>query len=212
MTDSDFSAKWVAELRSFAERINGSKSFSGDADLEVGPVLDVPKVAALEATLGRPLPIELRDFLLHGTASLQFSFEVSIEDGDDDIQGGIELDSESLAGLATDKKSWMDETWIADDEDELARWAASFPFCHLSSGDMLGVVTEGEDQGCVIYLSHDSESQILSRSFLEFLREWAQCCYLGPEIWMLEPYLNPDTGLLDGNSAEATEMRHLLQG
>jgi hypothetical protein len=44
-------------------------------------------------------------------------------------------------------------------------------------------------------------------SFTAFLTACERLGYLGPEIWMLEPFLDPATGHLDADSEPAQALR-----
>ena len=62
----------------------------------------------------------------------------------------------------------------------------------------------------VAYLNHEDTSSIIAPSFTSFLKEWESVCYVGPEIWMLEPFLN-EKGQMDGSISAAKEMRAMIE-
>ncbi|MBL9167830.1 MAG: hypothetical protein JNN07_08835 [Verrucomicrobiales bacterium] len=72
---------------------------------------------------------------------------------------------------------------------------------------MLGLSLAKADQGAVVYLAHDSEHQIIASSLTSFLNEWAKCNYVGPEIWIIEEFLDPSSGLMNGDLPSAERLR-----
>ncbi len=78
-------------------------------------------------------------------------------------------------------------------------------------GSYLGVRATGKADPPVIYLAHDDESREIASSFTAFLTAWERLGYLGPEIWMLEPFLHPATGHLDADSESAQTFRRAFQ-
>ena len=109
-------------------------------------------------------------------------------------------------------EAWARESWVADYPEELAMWMNALPIMELANGDYLGLdLRSGCDNPPVLYLSHDDNSQILSTCFTDFLTHWAGVCYVGPEIWMLEPFLSTEN-LLDSTMANALELKILCEG
>lgn len=153
------------------------------------------------------MPPEIREFVTAGASRVYFSFRLQKDEGSDCIWGGIEFDINSLPRLIQEKQEWTEETWVSEDQEERSKWEVTFPFCRLANGDYLGLVSEGKTSGCVMYLSHDSESQVIAGSFSSFLQEWAKCCYIGPEFWMIEDFLSAHTGYLDGETDAARTAR-----
>ena len=75
------------------------------------------------------------------------------------------------------------------------------------NGDMLGLSLGKADQGTVVYLAHDSEHQIIASSLASFLSEWAKCNYVGPEIWIIEEFLDSSSGNINGDRPSAERLR-----
>ena len=60
----------------------------------------------------------------------------------------------------------------------------------------------------VIYLKHEEESFLLSRTFDEFLEQWEKLGYSGAND--LSNYRNPKTGFLDATTPAAVAVRQKL--
>lgn len=129
-----------------------------------------------------------------GVAKFGYSFTVDKKS----IFGGIEF--RSMKGLKADCQSWADDTWVADDKEQKRIWDPAVPFCVLHTGDFLAFSEPTEDDAPIVYLSHDDESRTIAKSFREFVQEWKRIGFLGPESWMLDPFLDPESGYLRHNT------------
>jgi hypothetical protein len=58
-------------------------------------------------------------------------------------------------------------------------------------------------------MCHDAESGAMASSFTSFLAAWEKLCYIGPEFWVLRPYLDRKKNL-NGDSKEALRVRRLF--
>jgi hypothetical protein len=83
----------------------------------------------------------------------------------------------------------------------------SFPILFIKNGDFIALDerTASEDPA-VVYLSHDHESKRITPSFTAFLRVWERLHYVGPESWMIEPFLDDD-GFLSSDTEAADTLR-----
>ena len=91
-------------------------------------------------------------------------------------------------------------------------WKHALPFCDIGNGDLLAFDgTSNQAEPPIIYLSHEEPVVTrISSSFDRFLSDWEQVCYIGPEGWMLRPWLDDDAGNLRVDRPEATALRQLL--
>ena len=114
-----------------------------------------------------------------------------------------------LADYCKAVREWARDTWIADEPDQRIIWESALPFVALDNGDYLALDLHADaSDPPVVYLCHDDESLLLARNFPEFLAAWERLCYLGPEHWLLEPFIG-DSGL-DAESERAKSLRALL--
>lgn len=185
------------------------------------PSASEDSIASVESSLGQPLPKALREFFLTGTAGLEMSYSwepdearreavEELIDGTTVSGGGI-IRLSDLPKHKEDARAWAEETWLAEEPDQQELWLKSLPFLHLDNGDYLALdLRQPADDPPVLYLSHDDESQTIASSFTSFLQAWERVCYLGPESWLLEPFIDPETGLLDGGCENAKKLRQLL--
>lgn len=70
-------------------------------------------------------------------------------------------------------------------------WTQSLPFYPIANGDALAFDLTGRDEDPpILYLCHDEPaSGMIAPNFDAFLTAWEQLFYVGPEWWMLDPFL-----------------------
>ncbi|HEX8696902.1 MAG TPA: SMI1/KNR4 family protein [Longimicrobium sp.] len=196
-----------AELGRIAERRNALDS--GDVG-STGP---------------RALPTELARFYTEGCGGCDCHYVCDGPDDDADalisevlgwqgaVYGGpVFFPAGELPDAVRSCREWAEETWVADDPEALRFWRAGLPFARIENGDYLALdVSHGGGDPPVLYLSHDDASLALAPSFTAFLDAWEKLCYLGPEVWLLDPFLRAD-GQLDPGTPSAARLRRLLMG
>lgn len=214
-------ADWVAAVRVFIGRGSGIPGFKGRADVALP--LGQKSHAELVEKLPVSLPEAVAAFLLEGSARCKFRYEWTPKgpaakqlqaalDGEEKVFGGADLcHAAALARWLKDCKAWAEETWIAEYPEEQATWLSTLPIAAMANGDYLGVdLRHAKSDPPVVYLSHDEESRVIAPSFTAFLQAWAGLCYIGPEIWLLENFLDEKTGWLDSTSERAKKLRELF--
>lgn len=214
-------ARWLEMASAFC--LHRLTSLRGDVEamFTKTPSASEDSIASVESTLGQPLPKALREFFLNGTADLEMSYTWEPDDARREaveelidgttVSGGGTIRLSELHKHKEDGRAWAEETWLAEEPDQQELWLKSLPFLHLDNGDFLALdLRQPADDPPVLYLSHDDESQTIASSFTSFLQAWEQVCYLGPESWVLEPFIDPESGLLDGECANAQKLRRLF--
>lgn len=149
-----------------------------------------------------PIPHDLTDVYENQIGRLDAKFFRELSDveqetfgeslGAVDLYGGPLLaGADELADLKQQAMDWANETWIVDEEEDFALWASTIPFAQLRNGDFIGFNKIGQ----IVYLNHDDESSVIANTFDEFWTTWQQIYFVGPEWWMLEPFMNEDKRL-----------------
>jgi hypothetical protein len=149
-------------------------------------------VRKVERRIGQSLPPALRDVFT--TFSQRFGFEWALGEPlrlptalvAERIWGGFrEIGLQNLPTLVD---------LVRDLNSELRKHGAAsavldaLPFYALGNGDFLAT----DNQGAVIYLAYESVEQhgaLLGRGFVTFMYQWSRIGCIGPEIWLLEPFL-----------------------
>ena len=102
---------------------------------------------------------------------------------------------------------WSVETCVAVSPQDLEYWTKSLPILYMDNADFLALDQRTEaDDPAVVYLSHDDESKVIAPSFTAFLKEWERLHYIGPESWMLEPFLDEE-GYVSGDTKAVKTLR-----
>jgi SMI1 / KNR4 family (SUKH-1) len=220
VTEFDF-AGWVARARAYTLGL-GHLPGAEVRSTTVAAPLGEADLRALEGELGAILPASLRAFFSRGTSAMDCAYTFKPEGQAQDqlrtllpdesgIFGGARMGPASnLADYSKAVREWARDTWIADEPDQRIIWASALPFAALDNGDYLALDLQGDPSDApVVYLCHDDESLRLAQNLRQFLTAWERLCYLGPEHWLLGPFIG-DSGL-DAESDRAKGLRALLE-
>jgi hypothetical protein len=220
MADLDF-ANWVARAHAFTIELRHVPGATVRSSV-VSPPSSESELVALERALGRSLPTGLRLFFAQGAAVLDcaYVFEptgetlkqlATVLPTENRIFGGARLGpAPELADYSSAVRAWSADTWIADESAQREMWESAIPFLRLDNGDYLALDPRVDPiDPAVAYLCHDDESFLLAPQLAEFLIAWERLCYLGPEHWLLRPFIG-EGGYLDTEPPLATRLRALL--
>ncbi len=185
--------------------------------LEMASPASESDIASIEAQLKHPIPSDLRRLFATFSRHIQFGWDwlnpLDLEEFHfPRFYGGIRLglSLKALPGLQdclldTDTLNIQEKAWMeADYPDVLSLEAQAFPFLEVGNGDCL--VIDLRD-GHVKYLSHDDPDEtgkVLGQDFHHFMGQWSALGCLGPEIWILEPFLDEN-----GFNAQGTRSQML---
>jgi len=202
--------------------------------IAIEPPLDSANAARLDRVLPHGLPELLRDFYLTASACADCSFSWSPDElrlaalaevlpHQRSIYAGPKICS--AAKLEEEQQGLMGWAEIFDEMGGHGPATAqvlrdSVPFIPIGNGDQLVLqVKPSPDRPRVIYISHetdvDTESPVIpiSESGEQFMADWERIAYLGPEIWLLNSFVqDSSTGLLDSGSPLASRWRAFLKG
>lgn len=212
---NDYSS-WVHQATEFIQNLCSFTKPLGEvtADAVFAPRLTQQELEQLKSEVNKPIPNELCRFWLEGSRCCSWRYTIkrnvaSYEENETLYGGTSFFEATELPSHMEVCLEWA-EIVGDDDPKPMAFWRDSIPFSALDNGDYLGIlITDDENKSPVVYLSHDDECRIISNSFSSFLTTWERLCYIGPEIWIIEEYLD-DAGLLDADTQQAEELRDLL--
>jgi hypothetical protein len=200
---------WIRRAESFVRHLNHLPGRWG-ISIAIEPPLPASEADELAKSLPFGLPTPLRALYTEGAARCRcryhwtpdenclppvqelFPYETSIYGGPEFIPWNKLLDAHAV-------HTW----WDGLDEDltkeqAIARevWRHTIPFIDVGNGDCVALhVTDNPESLPVVYLCHDDQDRPvtpLSTSLDQFLADWESLCYLGPEIWLLCPFLGED--------------------
>jgi hypothetical protein len=218
--DFDFRA-WVSRAQAFTIEIRSAPAVTVRS-AAVSAAATASDLERVERAAGAAIPAPLRAFFLRGSAALDCAYV--FEPGGQVLErlksvlpeqmrvfGGARIGPVSEIGdYASAVRAWTTDTWISDEPEQRAMWESAFPFLRLDNGDFLALDTRKRvDDPAVAYLCHDDDSFGLATNLREFLSAWERLCYIGPEHWLLRPFVN-EQGRLDADSTRASQLRGLL--
>ena len=93
-------------------------------------------------------------------------------------------------------------------------WTHSLPFFNIGNGDALAFdLSKPCDDPPILYLCHDdTASGVIAPNFDAFLHAWERLCYIGPEWWLLDHFLEGrgQTKRLNFEGERAKRLRSLF--
>jgi hypothetical protein len=201
--------EWSRKLEAFLQRITKQ---DGEAKSTIRPALKAAAVADLAKSIDPiAMPRAYRRFLEEASGGIGLEYHWRPAGAEDSFSGCACLCvADELAKELQSCKAWATETWIAESEEDQELWLHGLPFAALPDGDYLALdLRPGVDDPPVLYLSHDDASSQIAPSFTAFLSAWKRLGYIGPEFWVLEPYLD-EQGHLSAEGEQAEELRRHL--
>jgi SMI1 / KNR4 family (SUKH-1) len=190
--------KWVQRLRSFILGLEKASppEYREKFSVEIMPPLGNDELNELAGALDCGLPPPLREFLRTGASSIAFQFACPPED---DETSDTFCPVDKLPEWREECIDYARESWLMEPDWPLdqAFWRHALPLVHYPDGDgvALWVHDRAHPNPPVIYLKHEDESFLLSRTFDEFLTHWERLGYIGTNG--LKSYRDPATGFLE---------------
>jgi hypothetical protein len=203
--------QWVERLRRFilALRQHCPADQRENFVVEIAPPLDEDDLEELAGSLDCGLPEPLHQFLATGASGI--SFQYAWPSPDEETSDAFCL-ADKLVQWRQECIEYAQESCLTEPDWPLdyAFWRHALPLVHYPDGDGVALWVHDPEQGNppVIYLKHDEESFLLSRSFDEFLGQWERLGYVGTND--LGNYRNPQTGFLDATITKAVALRERL--
>lgn len=196
---------WLTRARAFSEAL---KKHGLESKFKTGKIKN-----SSEAASGPNLPPIALD-LLKSNASFSYKIDEDTLGGDDlpdEVWGGFEFKLSDLKANLQSVKEWAEETWLAEYPEDAATWLNSTPLIALQNGDFIAIDSRtSTTDPAVVYLNHEDAPAVLAPTLSSFLTAWEYVYYLGPEIWMLEPFLN-DEGHLDPTTPAAQSFHQAME-
>ena len=213
-------ASWVQRTKEFTAGLEGRLAGEWEVENSIAPPMDEPALVGIENALERKLPLSLRNFFQSGSRSCECRYVWTPGSVSQDqmnaifpsngyIYGGAVIgDAQDLAELLEECR-WAAEGFEEAPEQE-AYWLHALPFAWIRNGDKLGLDLRQKEKPPVVYLAHDDDSVVIAPDFDTFLETWERLCYIGPEIWLLNEFINPNNGFLDADMPKAIKLRKLF--
>jgi len=225
-------SEWLHRADVFARSVG---VLPGRVGMEVDflPPLDVADASHLNATLPHGLPAALRDFYVSASAGGRCTFRWTPNESDLELIAKLVPHNYTIQGgpwifwainLEGEHQGFVDWAEVLDELGGYGPAAAKtlrecVPLSKIGNGDYLALHAKaGSDRVPVIYIDHEADLELqspiipLSESLEQFFTTWERIGYIGPEIWLLNPFLRDSkTGLLDANCPLAIRWRTLLR-
>ncbi len=214
---------WTDRVRLFSESL---RRLPGDIEvsIEIAPPVSQRELDELSPKWPTGIPESLRKLWTEGSAqincpyyweppSYQLAELKSVFDYNNYIYGGARFypPNEVFPG---NSGAEIDDLLVRETLGKFGQelWCRSAVFLHVGNGDCLGLDPESNSvDPRVAYLLHDGEeTDYIADSFSEFLATWEEVSYIGPEIWLLDYWIDPATQRIDPNRYKTGTLRKLL--
>lgn len=214
---------WTDHVREFSAAI---RQLPGEVrcTLQIDPPLDNTDLAGLKSKWPDGLPPTLRELWTAGSGRVFCRYVWTpppaelpclreIFPSQRSIYGGVRFDPAREVFPGNSGADPSDEDMLAVlGRRGLDLWCRSALFLPIGNGDYLGLDTQDHPEDPpVVYLVHDGpESACISRSLSDFLRDWTELSFIGPEFWLLDYWIDHQAGRLDPAKHKTAELRRLL--
>ncbi len=211
---------WVRCAQSFTSKLGTRLEGDWELESEVAAPMDEQSIINLERTLSRDLPLPLRGFFKQGSRCLECRYVWTptgtfvepmhnlFPNQGGYIYGGARFcDALDIPAMLEECRVLAEGFQEAPEQE--AFWLNALPFAQIRNGDTLALDMRHPLDPPVVYLAHD-DSQVIAPSFDAFLHAWGRLCYIGPEIWLLDEFLDAETGLMDSEADKAQKLRDLF--
>lgn len=184
------------------------ESLGGSTDgLTIEDPATEAELAEIEKSLGRPLPVQLRQFA--STVSRRIAFRWNLPEGfklpqplREIFAGGLDYDVSKIPAHEKGRANWQAECFPNADDRYDVVWHNKLGFHHVPNGDYLAFDADGR----VIYLSHDDgqgHGYVMASSFPDLLTRWIPLGSPGPEDWQWLPFVSSATSTILPESENA---------
>jgi hypothetical protein len=195
---------WIERARQFAEHLQQLGVQFEELTFSSAPPLDANKLTRSTSTAPNPIPVSLRRFFEEGAGELELHYIWDpvpaqrlavfrkILPGMNPNGGAVFGPASRLVEYQADCRDFAMEDWPSDDPEAQQQWLRAVPFLRMPSAEYLAL-DPGLDQTNppVIWLPHFGDTHIVSPNFASFLLEWERLCYVGPDMFMIEPFIDP---------------------
>lgn len=216
-------SQWIERARTFSE---GLRRLPGEINVgvEIAPPISEEQLEDVSAKWGGRPPAALLSFWREGSAAIDCAYwwkppdhELpslhEVFESNNFIYGGVRFFHATNIFPGNGGANPHDKDMLeVFGKSGMELWCRCAVFLHVGNGDCLGLDTSTNwDDPAVVYLLHDGEeSGQISPTFSGFLAAWEELCYIGPEFWFLDYWLDWDRGEIDCTKHKTAELRKLL--
>ncbi|MBE7449265.1 MAG: SMI1/KNR4 family protein [Kofleriaceae bacterium] len=212
-----------AALRSVWERrwqaaVRACKRRGGSGHVTMSSALTANELVAIERELGFALPTSLAALFTGVAAKADATWRLPESSAmptayTELLWGACTWDARRLPELERTRRDWVEHAF-QDPNDHYDRvWRNKLAIVDVPNGDMIAVDLERADVAPVVYLSHEDgagHGRVLGHSVLDFIDRWTLIGCVGPEDWLMTPFLRADQPYLDPVGGRAQEWRAWL--
>jgi hypothetical protein len=224
-------AEWLRRTERFVRR---TSSLAGNWSMEIAidPPLDPAAADRLAEKLPHGIPQSLRSFYVTASANAVCAYSWTPSARELERIQNVLPDQHGISGGT----SLCPATDLAEHHEQLIGWGEMFrdsggygpaaaqtladcvPLISVGNGDYVAIhVKAAPGSAGIVYVSHETDASEtspiipLAHDMDQFMQASERIGYLGPEIWVLDAFLeNSPTGLLDTECPLARQWQKLM--
>lgn len=216
MAIADWDARWKALRAACRYRKATGRWVEGRAHpprFEINPPATADQVAAVEETIGRPLPLSFRRVLVEYSSAVCIEWEMPKEERATipDVFRGIwagecRWDLIAITSLNATYQEWLEV--FTDPYDKYdGPWQNKFPVLEVGNGDMIAVDLSTQKEQPVVYLSHEGDDTMhgfwLGCDYEDYIDRLTLLGCVGAEDWQLAPFVGGPRSCLETGGENA---------
>ncbi|MEX0725848.1 MAG: SMI1/KNR4 family protein [Planctomycetaceae bacterium] len=181
-------------------------------DISVSPPVTEAEADELEKSIPFGLPAPLREFYTQSASACRLHWNwtpplstiqelKSVFEFETSLFGGFEFVPWPELYEHHQIHRWWDSVKENPSQEDIKMyqpWRNVIPFIRVLNGDVIALRVDDDLQiVSVDYFDHENYDNpviVISPSFEQFMADWEKLFYLGPEIWLLRPFLSHQGG------------------
>lgn len=205
--------KLLSEIKSAYE------SIGAEVELLVEEPAGIKAVEAVEKSIGRKLPVQLREFFLEYSKNCQLAawlpddFELP-EELEEIFSATFSISLEEVVNAEESRLDWVRECFTDKEDEYDAVWHNKLGFMSVPNGDVIAFDTmENETNPPVVYLSHDDgegHGYVLGRDFETYFEQLLLVGACGNEDWQMLPFCTDSQSGIVSDCKNAKEYRCII--
>ncbi len=195
------------------------ESIGAETELIVERPAELSEVEAVEISLERKLPLQIRNFFLQYSRKCRFSawlpdnFELP-DELKEIFRAFFLLSLEELINAEDSREGWAEACFPNEEDEYDAVWHHKLGFMNVANGDVIAFdVKENETNPQVVYLSHDDgegHGYILGKDFDTYFEQLLLTGACGSEDWQMLPFCPDAQSGIVSDCENAKEYRKLI--
>jgi len=210
-------SEWLRKIENIQASVIKNFDTSGYPNKVLGPA-NSQEIEAVELKLGMSIPEELKSFFTSVSKYTYMAWDIDDEyelpSGIEDIKrGGIEMGLSILENMNLDYRDAIEKYYYDTSDGYNQTLNNKFVFHTTWTGDFFAIDLNEAKFGSVVYLSYNEapgHNHLLGKTFHEFIYNWLELGFAGPDGSALRQFMKDDKSGLIPNCENAQLLKKLI--